>query len=55
MPTIVKLSVYSQVKFKTTMLRSSLFDYSDGYISTDGIITDTADTADNWRHWSYRC
>ena len=29
----------SQVKFKTTMLKSSLCDYSDAYILTKGTIT----------------
>ena len=31
----------SQIKFKTTMLRSSLYDYSDGYSSAKGKITIT--------------
>ena len=29
----------SQIKFKTTMLRPSLFDYSDAYIHVRGNIT----------------
>ena len=29
----------SQIKFKTTMLKSSLCDYSDGYILVKGTIT----------------
>ena len=29
----------SQIKFKTSMLRSSLCDYSDAYILMSGIIT----------------
>ena len=37
-------SVNSQIKFKTTMLKSSLCDYSDAYILVKGTITvnDTA-------------
>ena len=31
--------VNSQIKFKTTMLKSSLFDYSDAYILVKGKIT----------------
>ena len=34
-------SVNSQIKFKTTMLKSSLYDYSDGYILVKGKITIT--------------
>ena len=30
---------YSQIKFKTSMLRSSLCDYSDAYILVSGTIT----------------
>ena len=36
----------SQIKFKTAMLRSGLCDYTDGYIFPEGIITDSAGTAD---------
>ena len=32
-------SVNSQIKFKTTMLKSSLYDYSDAYILVKGTIT----------------
>ena len=32
-------NVNSQIKFKTTMLKSSLFDYSDAYILVKGTIT----------------
>ena len=32
-------SVNSQIKFKTTMLKSSLYDYSDAYIFVKGNIT----------------
>ena len=32
-------SVNSQIKFKTTMLKSSLCDYSDAYIFVKGTIT----------------
>ena len=32
----------SQIKFKTTMLKSSLYDYSDAYILVKGTITITA-------------
>ena len=34
-------NVNSQIKFKTTMLRSSLCDYSDAYILVKGKITIT--------------
>ena len=39
-------SVNSQIKFKTTMLKSSLFDYSDEYIHVKGKITITVAGAD---------
>ena len=32
-------NVNSQIKFKTTMLKSSLFDYSDAYVLVNGTIT----------------
>ena len=32
-------NVYSQIKFKTAMLKSSLCDYSDAYILVKGTIT----------------
>ena len=32
-------NVNSQIKFKTTMLKSSLCDYSDAYIFVEGTIT----------------
>ena len=32
-------STNSQINFKTSMLRSSLFDYSDAYILLSGAIT----------------
>ena len=40
-------NVNSQIKFKTTMLRSSLFDYSEAYILVKGktTITGTGDNA----------
>ena len=34
-----RYSVNSQIRFKTTMLKSSLCDYSDAYILVKGIIT----------------
>ena len=34
-----KYNVNSQIKFKTTMLKSSLCDYSDAYILVKGTIT----------------
>ena len=39
----------SQIKFKTTLLKSSLCDYSDAYIHVKGTITvnDTAAAADD--------
>ena len=38
----------SQVKFKTSILKSSLYDYSDAYILTSGTMTLTgAGTDDN--------
>ena len=39
-------NVNSQIKFKTTMLKSSLCDYSDAYILTKGKITITGTGAD---------
>ena len=36
----------SQIKFKTTMLKSSLYDYSDAYILVKGRITITGAGAD---------
>ena len=38
-------NVNSQIKFKTTMLKSSLCDYSDAYILVKGTITTTGDDA----------
>ena len=38
-------NVNSQIKFKTTMLKSSLRDYSDAYILIKGKITGTGDDA----------
>ena len=37
-------NVNSQIKFKTTMLKSSLCDYSDAHILLKGTITIAADT-----------
>ena len=37
-------NVNSQIKFKTTMLKSSLYDYSDAYILVKGKMT-VADTS----------
>ena len=39
-------NVNSQIKFKTTMLKSSLCDYSDAYILVKGTITITGARAD---------
>ena len=39
-------NVNSQIKFKTTMLKSSLYDYSDAYILVKGTITSTGKGAD---------
>ena len=39
-------NVNSQIKFKTTMLKSSLCDYSDAYILVKGNITITGRGAD---------
>ena len=39
-------NVNSQIKFKTTMLKSSLCDYSDAYILVKGAITITGAGAD---------
>ena len=33
-------STISQIKFKTSMLKSSLCDYSDGYIIVKGTLID---------------
>ena len=37
----------SQIKFKTSALRSSLCDYSEKYILASGTITITGERADN--------
>ena len=37
----------SQIKFKTSVLRSGLFDYSDAYILVKGTITVEAQVGDN--------
>ena len=39
-------NVHSQIKFKTTMLKSSLCDYSHAYILVKGKITITGRVAD---------
>ena len=39
-------NVNSKIKFKTTMLKSSLYDYSDAYNLVKGIITITGAGAD---------
>ena len=39
-------NVNSQIKFKTTMLKSSLCDYSDSYILVKGTLTITGAGAD---------
>ena len=39
-------NVNSQIKFKTTMLKSSLCDYSDAYILVKGTVTITGAGAD---------
>ena len=39
-------NVNSQIKFKTTMLKSSLCDYSDAYILVKGTITIAEEGAD---------
>ena len=39
-------NVNSQIKFKTTILKSSLCDYSDGYILVKGKITITGEGDD---------
>ena len=36
----------SQIKFKTTMVKSSLYDYSDAYIFVEGKIKITGEGAD---------
>ena len=41
----------NQIKFKTSMIRSNLSDYSDAYIVVSGIITITAEVADNTTKW----
>ena len=39
--------MYSQIKFKTSMLISSLYDYSDAYILVKGTIAITGAGADD--------
>ena len=41
----------NQIKFKTSMIRSNLSDYSDAYIVVSGIIKITAEGADNTTKW----
>ena len=41
-----KYNINSQIKFKTTMLKSSLCDYSDAYIIVEGTITINNTAAD---------
>ena len=43
-------SVYKNIKFKTSMLRSDLCDYSDAYIVVKGIINVTGTNANNRRN-----
>ena len=38
-----RYNVNSQIKFKTTMLKSSLYDYSDAYVHVKGKITITGE------------
>ena len=40
-------NVHSDIRFKTTLLKSSLCDYSDPYILVKGDITITGDGADD--------
>ena len=42
-------STNSQIKFKTSMLKSSLCDYSDGYIIVKGTLIDKQQEIDNAR------
>ena len=42
MMTLVKrITINSQIKFKTSMLKSSVFDYNDAYILVGGTIAIT--------------
>ena len=41
----------SQIKFKTSMLKSSLFNYSDAYILVSGTITITGAGVDDAPKW----
>ena len=38
---VERITQYSQIKFKTSMLKSSLCDYNDAYMSVSGTITIT--------------
>ena len=40
-------NVNSQIKFKTSVLKSSLYDYSDAYILAKGTISIAAQAGDN--------
>ena len=43
----VTYNTNSQIKFKTSMIKSSLYDYSDAYILVKGKITVVGAGADN--------
>ena len=43
----VTYNTISQIKFKTSMIKSSLYDYSDAYILVKGNITVVGAGADN--------
>ena len=42
----------SQIRFKTSMLRSSLCDYSDAYVLVSGTITITGEGGDDDAKWA---
>ena len=42
----------SQSKFKTSLLKSSLYDYSDAYVSVSGTIKIAGEAADDAIKWT---
>ena len=47
MTLVKRITINSQIKFKTSMLKSSVFDYNDAYILAGGTITITWGGADD--------
>ena len=52
MTLVKRITINSQIKFKTSMLKSSVFDYNDAYILVGGTITITWGGADDTAKWA---